>query len=217
MVTFGISQQQRLVKNWQTYKISTLSLVQNGRNYKRENWHIFEKSHILQKRENERKSSNQLQHSSGVTGVTTASYKQRETSQRLNVMNSSELMSLQQQYYTHLYCNMIEVITSQHMGDRCPGSRKFRDLASQLPSTKWRSKTQRSSKTCSWPSRDDGMWNAALCHTPTGRRSVWNMRWRAPDQEVDQRGRGERLCKKTAKHTIWTGRMLQIAVGGRSW
>ena len=22
------------------------------------------------------------------------------------------------------------------------------------------------------------------------------MRWRAPDQEVDQRGRGERLCKK---------------------
>jgi len=26
------------------------------------------------------------------------------------------------------------------------------------------------------------------------------MRWRAPDQEVDQRGLGERLCKKFAKH-----------------
>jgi len=24
----------------------------------------------------------------------------------------------------------------------------------------------------------------------------------APDQEVDQRGRGERLCKKIAKHVI---------------
>ena len=28
------------------------------------------------------------------------------------------------------------------------------------------------------------------------------MRWRAPDQEVDQRGHGERLCKKIAKHVI---------------
>ena len=26
------------------------------------------------------------------------------------------------------------------------------------------------------------------------------MRWRAPDQEVDQTGHGERLCKKIAKH-----------------
>jgi len=25
------------------------------------------------------------------------------------------------------------------------------------------------------------------------------MRWRAPDQEVDQRGLGERLCKKIEK------------------
>jgi len=25
------------------------------------------------------------------------------------------------------------------------------------------------------------------------------MRWRAPDQEVDQRGHGKRLCKKIAK------------------
>jgi len=38
--------------------------------------------------------------------------------------------------------------------------------------------------------------------TLTGRRNVWNMRWRAPDQEVYQRGRGQRLCKKTAKHVI---------------
>jgi len=28
------------------------------------------------------------------------------------------------------------------------------------------------------------------------------MRWRAPDQEVDQRGHGERLCKKIAKHVM---------------
>jgi len=33
-----------------------------------------------------------------------------------------------------------------------------------------------------------------------GWRNVWNMRWRAPDQEVDQRGHGKRLCKKIAKH-----------------
>jgi len=26
------------------------------------------------------------------------------------------------------------------------------------------------------------------------------MRWRAADQEVDERGLGERLCKKIAKH-----------------
>jgi len=31
---------------------------------------------------------------------------------------------------------------------------------------------------------------------------AWNMRWRAPDQEVDQRGHGRRLCKKIAKHII---------------
>jgi len=30
----------------------------------------------------------------------------------------------------------------------------------------------------------------------------WNMGWRAPDQEVDHRGHGERLCKKIAKHVI---------------
>jgi len=56
------------------------------------------------------------------------------------------------------------------------------------------------------------------CKTKTliGWRNIWNMRWRAPDQEVDQRGYGERLCKKTAKHVIWTGKMLWIMVDGRS-
>jgi len=34
------------------------------------------------------------------------------------------------------------------------------------------------------------------------KKTEWNMRWRAPDQEVDQKGRGERLCRKIAKHTI---------------
>ena len=38
-----------------------------------------------------------------------------------------------------------------------------------------------------------------------------------PDQGVDQRGHGERLCKKIAKHIIWTGSMLWIVVDGRSW
>ena len=33
-------------------------------------------------------------------------------------------------------------------------------------------------------------------------KKLCNMRWRAPDQEVDQRGHGERLCKKIAKHVI---------------
>jgi len=27
-----------------------------------------------------------------------------------------------------------------------------------------------------------------------------NMRWMAPDQEADQKGHAEKLCKKTAKH-----------------
>jgi len=27
-------------------------------------------------------------------------------------------------------------------------------------------------------------------------RNVWNMRWWAPDQEVDQRGHGKRWCEK---------------------
>jgi len=43
------------------------------------------------------------------------------------------------------------------------------------------------------------------------------MRWRAPDQEVDQRGHGKRLCKKIAKHIKHTTRrMLWIMVDGRS-
>jgi len=35
-----------------------------------------------------------------------------------------------------------------------------------------------------------------------GRRNVWNVRWRAPDQQVDQRGRGKMLCEKIANHVI---------------
>ena len=42
----------------------------------------------------------------------------------------------------------------------------------------------------------DGMGTCYEKKTMTGWRSVWNMRWRAPDQEVDQRGCGERLCTK---------------------
>jgi len=51
--------------------------------------------------------------------------------------------------------------------------------------------------------------------TLIGWRNVFNMRWRAPDQEVNQKGRGERLCKKIAKHAVWTGRMLWIIVDGQ--
>jgi len=28
----------------------------------------------------------------------------------------------------------------------------------------------------------------------------WSMKWRVPDQEVDQRKLGQRLCKKTVMH-----------------
>jgi len=44
----------------------------------------------------------------------------------------------------------------------------------------------------------------------------YHIRWRASDQEVDQRGHGKRLCKKIAKHVILTRRMLWITVDGRS-
>jgi len=53
--------------------------------------------------------------------------------------------------------------------------------------------------------------------TLIGWRGVWNMRWRSPDQEVDQRRHGERLCIKIAKHVTWMGRMLWIIVDARSW
>jgi len=53
--------------------------------------------------------------------------------------------------------------------------------------------------------------------TLIGWRNVWNMSWRAADQEVDQRGHEERSCKKIAKHEIWTGKMLWIVVDGTSW
>jgi len=53
-------------------------------------------------------------------------------------------------------------------------------------------------------SKTDGDGMSMCCEKKTliGRRNVWNMRRRAPDQEVDQRGHGERLCKKIAKHVI---------------
>jgi len=35
--------------------------------------------------------------------------------------------------------------------------------------------------------------------TMTGWRNVWSIKWRVPDQEVDERGPGERWCKKTVK------------------
>ena len=41
--------------------------------------------------------------------------------------------------------------------------------------------------------------------------------WWEVVQQVDQRGHGQRLCKKIAKHAIWTRRMLSIVVDGRSW
>jgi len=50
-----------------------------------------------------------------------------------------------------------------------------------------------------------------------GWRNVWNTGWRAPDEEVYQKGHGKRLCKKIAKHVIRTSRMLWIVVDGRSW
>jgi len=63
----------------------------------------------------------------------------------------------------------------------------------------------------------DGIGMCCEKKTLIGWRNVWNMWWRAPDQEVDQRGHGERLCKKIANHSVWTGRMLWIVVDGRSW
>jgi len=63
----------------------------------------------------------------------------------------------------------------------------------------------------------DGMGMSCEKKTLIGWRNVWNMRWRAPDQEVDQRGHGKRLCKKIDKHVIWTRKMLWIVVDGRSW
>jgi len=38
-----------------------------------------------------------------------------------------------------------------------------------------------------------------------------------PEHEVDQRGLGERLCKKTVEHVNWTGWMPRIVVDGGSW
>jgi len=49
------------------------------------------------------------------------------------------------------------------------------------------------------------------------RRQYWVkkcVKWRVPDQEVDQRWLGERLWKKTVRHINWTGSMLWIVVDG---
>ena len=45
---------------------------------------------------------------------------------------------------------------------------------------------------------------------------TWNMRWRAPDQEVDKRGCGERLCKKIVKHVIGK-RRNEVAMDRSRW
>jgi len=58
----------------------------------------------------------------------------------------------------------------------------------------------------------DGMGMCCKKKTMTGRRNVWCMKWRVQDQEVDQRGFGKWLCKKTVKHVNWTGKMLWIIV-----
>jgi len=63
----------------------------------------------------------------------------------------------------------------------------------------------------------DGMGMCCKIKTLIGWRNVWSMKRRAPDQEVDHRGHGKRLCKKIAKHVIWTRRMLRIVVDGKSW
>jgi len=41
--------------------------------------------------------------------------------------------------------------------------------------------------------------------TIIGWKNVWSMKWRVPNQEVDQRRLGERLCKNTVKYVNWTG------------
>jgi len=42
------------------------------------------------------------------------------------------------------------------------------------------------------------------------------MKWRSPDQEVDQRGLGERFCEKIFKHVNGTGKLLWIVLYGTS-
>ena len=50
------------------------------------------------------------------------------------------------------------------------------------------------------PTGCNGMGMCCEKKTMIGLRNVWSMKWRIPDQEVDERGLGERLYKKTAKH-----------------
>jgi len=44
-------------------------------------------------------------------------------------------------------------------------------------------------------------WYGMCCEKKTliGQRNVWNMRWRVPDQEVDQKGSGERFAKRLSR------------------
>jgi len=71
-----------------------------------------------------------------------------------------------------------------------------------------------------WYYSKTGCNGMAMCSekkTLTAWRNIWSMKWRAPNQEKDQRGLGQRLRKKTVKHINWTGRILWIIVDGRSW
>jgi len=47
-----------------------------------------------------------------------------------------------------------------------------------------------------------------------GCRNVLSMKWGVPDQEVDERGLREGLCKKTVKHINRTRRLLWIVIDG---
>jgi len=62
----------------------------------------------------------------------------------------------------------------------------------------------------------DGMGMYCKMKTMIGWRNVWNMKWRVPNQEVNQRKLGERLWKKTVRHINWTGRMPWIIIDGGS-
>ena len=55
----------------------------------------------------------------------------------------------------------------------------------------------------------------AMCYEKmmTGWRNTWSMKQRVQDQEEDQRGPGERLLKRTAKHVKWN----KDAVDSSKW
>jgi len=62
----------------------------------------------------------------------------------------------------------------------------------------------------------DGMDMYCKRKTMIGCKNVWSMKRRIPDLVVDQRGLGERLCKKTVKHINCTKWMLWIVVDGEA-